>query len=121
MGLALGAYKPAKISQDKVNLSPDSLKILIATYFCHFLASKCSPSWPNLAQSWGHVVLQNAGFSWGLALEAHKLAKISQHEVNFSLYRPIAACGLGGDREAPTIKAARRVCSRAHNDSQIAV
>ena len=40
---------------------------------------------------------------WGLALEPNKPAKISQHEVNFSLYRPIAACGLGGDREALTI------------------
>ena len=28
-GLALGAYKPAKISQHKVNFSPDSLKTLI--------------------------------------------------------------------------------------------
>ena len=39
----------------------------------------------------------------GVALGAYKPAKISQHEVNFSLYRPIAACGLGGDREALTI------------------
>ena len=39
----------------------------------------------------------------GLALGAHRPAKISQHEVNFSVYRPIATCGLGGDREALTI------------------
>ena len=39
----------------------------------------------------------------GLALGAYKPAKVSQHEVNFSLYRPISACGLGGDREALTI------------------
>ena len=80
--------------------SPDSLKILIPSKFCHFVASKWSPSWPNFGKSWGHVGLQNAGFSWGLALGAHKPAKISQHKVNFSLYRPIVACGLGGDREA---------------------
>jgi len=45
---------------------------------------------------------------WGLALGAHKPAKISQHEVNFSFYRPIAACGLGGDREALEISKHRR-------------
>ena len=58
---------------------------------------------PNLGQSWGHVGLQKHGFSLGLAFGAHEPAKISQHKVNFSLYRPIAACGLGGDREALTI------------------
>ncbi len=42
----------------------------------------------------------------GLALGAHKPAKISQHKVNFSPYRPIAACGLGGDREALRVAAA---------------
>ena len=83
-GLALGAYKPAKISRHKVNLSPDSLKTLIPIQIWHMLASKCSPSWPNLSQSWGHFVLQNAGFSWGLALRAHKPAKIPEHTVNFS-------------------------------------
>ena len=44
----------------------------------------------------------------GVALGAHKPAKISRHEDNFSLYRPIAACGLGGDREALTIMQQRR-------------
>ena len=83
-GLALGAHKPAKIPQHKVDFSLDSLNIPIPRQFCHFLASKCSPSWPNLGQSWGNVGLQNAGFSWGLALGAHKPAKISQHKVNFS-------------------------------------
>ena len=83
-GLALGAHKPAKIAQHKLNFSPDSLKILIPTYFCHFLASKCSPSWPNLGQSCGNFGLQNAGFSWGVALAVQGPAKISQHKVNFS-------------------------------------
>ena len=50
-----------------------------------------------------HFDFPNHGFSWGLAIGAYKPDKISQHEVNFSLYRPIDACGLGGDREALTI------------------
>ena len=67
------------------------------------MASKWSPSWPNFGQSWRYFNLQNAGFSWGLALGAYKPAKISQHKLNFSFYSHIAACGLGGDREALTI------------------
>jgi len=83
-GLDFGAHKTAKISQHKVNFSPDSLKSLIPIQICHFGASKCYPSWPNLSQSWGHFGFQKAATSWGLAPGAHKTAKISQHKVNFS-------------------------------------
>ena len=83
-GVAFGAHKPAKLSQHKVNLSPDNLKTLIPPQICHLLASKCSASWPNLGQSWGQLGFQKHGFSLGLALGAHKPAKISQHKVNLS-------------------------------------
>ena len=79
------------------------MKIPIPNKFCNFLASTCALSRPKSGQPGGYFGPSNLAYRWGLAFGAHKAAKSCKREVNFLPYRPIAAGGVGGDREALTI------------------
>ena len=85
-GLALGAHKPGKTYQHSCNIPPYSLKILIPTQFWHFWGSKWPPSWAQVGQYRGPFWAQVSKIRWGLALGAHKPAKIGQHSCNISAH-----------------------------------
>ena len=67
LGIAPGAQKATKMSQEKPNSPPDSLSIRIPTYFYTFLVANGSSDWLNLGHLWDTDGLQKAKFRWGLA------------------------------------------------------
>ena len=85
MGVAPGAQKATKVSQEKPNSPPDSLSIRIPTYFYTFLVANGSSEWLNLGQPWDTDGLQQARFRLGVAPGAQKATKVSQEKPNSHL------------------------------------
>ena len=82
--IAFFAQQSANLSQHRPCISPAGLQTLFWAQFWRFSDPKWPASRPQVGQSGTHFGLRNPGFSWGLALGAHKPAKISQHKANFS-------------------------------------